>query len=299
MRPRHLTYVAALALLALSSIVATAAGATKPDEIKVVAIGDSYIAGNGNTNYYAGQGPNQPDSGGPRVPAEGRNCFQSYSSYPWQFVQKLNDTGHPATIWHAACGGAWTYDLIPQWNTVPSSWRGNADIVLISAGGNDARFGDIVAHCLMGLPGNTTCDDDLAHARRELPAAIDRIRQAIETISVEAPNARIAIVGYPLLASPANQRCPSRGEEQLNEIQWAHEVSLIALTHDLNQAAGLRRFTPVVVSSRFTNRGPCAWRNALLHNYFAADGEHFHPNWWGAHEYAETLYDYRIHEDLQ
>lgn len=291
---RHFAVVAALVVFVVG--LSPSARASSADGLRVVSIGDSFIAGNGNTNYYPGQGPNQADIGGPRVPADGRNCFQSYSSYPWQYVQKLNDSGHQAEIWHAACGGAWTYDLIPQWNTIPEDWRSSADVILISAGGNDAGFSDVAARCVMSLPQGGTCDGALDHGRRQLPGVIDRLSDAITTIRSEAPDAQIAVVGYPWLTSPAKQRCPSRGEAELLELQWKHDISLVILARDLNRASGNQNVHAVTVSSRFADRGPCAWANPLLHDYLAADGERFHPNWWGAWTYAEILFDYRLHE---
>lgn len=284
-----------IAVLALAALLAgsPSSAATTP-QLRVVSIGDSFIAGNGAGNYYPGQGPGQPDAGGPRVPAPGRNCYQSYSSYPWQYVQKLNDNGHPAAIWHAACGGAWTYDLASQWNTVPADWRSQADIVLVSAGGNDAGFGDVVAHCLMSLPGSPTCDDSLAKAGAAMPGALDRLKAAVLQLAPQAPRARFVLVGYPLLASPQKQRCTSRGEAQLNLIQARHDAALIVLARDVNSQLGAQRVQAAPVASRFADRGPCALASSLLNDWTAPDGERFHPNWAGAHEYAEVLYDLQL-----
>ncbi len=297
---RLMRLVLAVVLLAIVSTTVTggaAADAAKSQSMKVVSIGDSFIAGNGNTNYYDGQGPGQLDIGGPRVPSEGRNCYQSYSSYPWQYVQMLNDNGISADIWHAGCGGAWTYDLLPQWETVPGDWRRGADIVLISAGGNDAGFADIVQACLMSVPlTHTTCDGALDRAEAEIPAILGRVGAAIRQIRRDNRSAHIAIVGYPWLASPSKQRCISRGEETLSQVQWQHDAGLIDLALVLTEEFGDAAFTPVIVSSRFAGQGPCAWTDPLLHDYLAAEGEAFHPNWSGAHRYAEIIFDHDIHQ---
>lgn len=302
LRGWHLAASLALAVATLASVPSGAPVAAAPGppvgEIRVVSIGDSFMAGNGATNYYEGQGPGFPDSGGPRVPGPGRNCYQSYSSYPWQYVQMLEDAGLPAAIWHAACGGAWTNDLLPQWQTVPEEWRSSAGLVLISAGGNDAGFGDLVAHCLLSLPGGDECDQDLAEAEAAIDGIVERLRGAAGQIADDAPQAQIVLVGYPLLASPAKQRCLSRGEAELDALQWRHEVALRVLADDLNRATGSFRHRAVSVTGRFVDRGPCAWAGALLHGPSADAAERFHPTWWGANAYARALFDLRIHEPV-
>jgi lysophospholipase L1-like esterase len=298
-----------LVVLATATVAAllgvNPAGADLVDDgrVQVLSIGDSFIAGNGNGNYYPGQGPGEPDNGGPRVPGPGVNCFQSYSSYPWQYTQMLNDAGIPADIWHAACGGAWTYDLWGQFQTIPLEQRDQADILLVSAGGNDARFGNIVPHCVLGLPEwlpgvpAGTCDGDLAYATTELPLVIDRLESNLNAIAGLLPtDTQIVLMSYPWLNYP---RCPTaRGEDELDALQLQFDISLIQLVGRLNQTSG-DRFRTVLPSSRFIGHGPCAsstdqWMHALT----TTDGESFHPNWTGANQYAQQIFDQGIHLDV-
>ena len=286
---------AAIALVSISAPFAGSADEAHAvaDRTLVLSIGDSYMAGNGVGHHYDGQGPGHADIGGPRVPAPGRNCFQSYASYPWQYVQMLRDEGRAADIWHAACGGAWTYDLWDQFWTMPGHVRADADVVLVSAGGNDAGFGAIVAHCLLGLHGwmpgvpSGTCDGDLDHAERELPRVVERLRRTVLDLAPHLPDTvSVIVVGYPGLGS---QDCANaRGEARLAALQRLHDESLVELARSLT-AAGVAT-TAVLPSDRFAGHGPCSG-DRWIHGLSWTEGHSFHPTWWGAHELARLLHE--------
>ena len=292
----------AAALLVFSS----SAGAQQAERLTVVSLGDSYIAGTGTGNYYSGQGPGFP---GPTsgVPGPGNNCYQSFSSYPWQYVGMLNENGVPADIWHYACHGAETTDLIPQWQQIDRSIRDDADIVLISAGGNDVGFSNIVPTCFLSpseLSG-ATCDQHLTSAEENISNVIGRLRQILPTIASEAPSARVVLMGYPHLASPAPtifcNQLETRNAERLTNLQQNHDIALINTARELNEIFGDNRFSTAIAGEAFSNRGPCAHPDdALILNVVLSDpfGESFHPNFDGARRYAQLLLDGRHHERL-
>lgn len=270
--------------------------------VMVLSIGDSYIAGTGADNYYPGQGPGYDEPAGvKRVPGSGANCYQSYSSYPWQYVQVMRDRGGAADIWHAACHGAWTYDLWDQFWTIPADFRAQSDVLLVSAGGNDVGFSSLVAHCLLGLhewmPGVSTgtCDDDLDHARTELPRMLGTLESSIADISPHLPKGSVvAIVGYPNLNSPG---ClTARGEDQLAAIQADHEAALVEMAWRLNRSKANRKqridYRVVLPAVRFQGHGPCASSsNRWIHHLSTTEGHSFHPNWTGSNQYANVIQD--------
>ncbi len=281
---------------------ATAAGPAGGDgHTMVLSIGDSYIAGSGVGHYYDGQGPGfaEPD-GVKRVPGSGANCYQSYSSYPWQYVQMLRDAGRQADIWHAACHGAWTYDLWDQFWVIPAEQRDQADVLLISAGGNDVGFANLVAHCLLGLdewvPGvsSGTCDGDLHHARTELPRMMARLESTITDLSPFLPGrTTVVVVGYPDLNSPGCLN--ARGEQQLLQLQSAHEAALAEMVTKLDRAKANRKlrhsYRVELPADRFAGHGPCALTDRWIHGLSTTQGHSFHPNWTGANEYAGLLFE--------
>ena len=143
--------VSAAILAGAIAVLNQAAAGVEADKLQVISLGDSFIAGVGAGNYYPNQGTGSPplSEGVASVPSDGRNCYQSYSSYPWQYTQMLNDSGVPAEVWHVACISAHIDDVVDQAALVPEDWWPEADIVLLSAGGNDGGFSDIATWCMV------------------------------------------------------------------------------------------------------------------------------------------------------
>lgn len=301
--------------------------------IRVVSLGDSYMAGVGNGNYYPDQGPWSPDPvGSTRVPGpiepgttQMQNCYQSYDSYPQRYVERLRSSGSAAEVWHAACGGAGLRDLRGQWESVPDAWRTESDIVLLSFGGNDAGFSNIVWHCLNGassfLPGPLQvalerppgdCDGSLSFADNALASIVERLEREIEWLAGETA-ARIVVVGYPRLASPSGEKCRwlARGESELDRIQSRHRSEVGAAIDRLNEGIG-QRFDVVEVADAFAGRGPCADDGLLNHvrvpryrlfppgfvEPLSIARESFHPSAEGAQKYADLIFDASIHSRL-
>lgn len=278
---------------------------TADGRLLVAAVGDSYIAGTGAGNYYPGQGPDGGDDGGwPRVP-DGRNCFQSYASYPWLYVQALNRAGVEAKVITAACHGAHVEHLRGQWALLADE-KAQADIVLVSAGGNDTGFGGIVEQCILGAPFGTTggrlsCDATLDLAESVLPAVVLNLGRELQWLSSQAPDAEIVVVGYPDLLSPAHGKCSltAQGELRIEALFMEYEELLINAVAQLN--ADEFRYRLVLPSGRFDDRGPCSLSDPWLHhvtNPFTTEGESFHPNQRGSAEYAQLLIESAIHRQI-
>src|SRR4051812_21170026 len=121
-------------------------GQPTPPELTIVAVGDSYMSGEGAKAFYRGTDRPALDK-----------CRRAPTPYPVRVAKALH-----ATLYFAACSGARTFNVgtpFPRSHLSPRPQRGerlqvqtlrdhpDADIVLLSIGGNDAEFSDIVALC--------------------------------------------------------------------------------------------------------------------------------------------------------
>lgn len=256
------TRLRAAALLASVSLLATLVLPALASAAGYVALGDSYSSGVGTGTYYAGSG----------------GCHRSSKAYPLLVASRLG-----ASLSFSACSGANTADLL---NDQLGPLNASTSYVTISIGGNDAGFSSLITSC--ALPWPWSCDRDIADARsyvREtLPGQLDDV---YSTISSRAPDARVAVVGYP---RPFNgQGCigstffsPSE-ESQLNRA-----ADLLATIESRRASAyGFRFVDP---RKAFTGHAVCdevEWLNGLSWPLI----ESFHPNVAGqASGYAPLVY---------
>jgi lysophospholipase L1-like esterase len=116
--------------------------------LKLVAMGDSYISGEGARRFFDG------------TDAPGTNeCRRAPTAYPYLVARRLK-----ASLTFTACSGATTEDILrkgqqPVENAdVPGGeaqikllrQQDNVSVILLSIGGNDASFGDIGRGCAVG-----------------------------------------------------------------------------------------------------------------------------------------------------
>lgn len=141
---------------------------------RYVALGDSYSSGAGTRTYYS-------DSGA---------CHRSPRAYPALVASWL-----AASLSFSACSGAKTADVLAN-QLGPLSL--STGYVTISIGGNDAGFSSVITKC--ALPWPVSCGGAIGNAqsyiRNTLPGRLNSVYSAIRS---RAPNARVAVVGYPRL----------------------------------------------------------------------------------------------------
>jgi lysophospholipase L1-like esterase len=212
------------------------------------ALGDSYSSGVGTRNYY-------PDSG---------SCYRGPQAYPVQVAARL---GAPLTF--VACSGAKVPDVLNQL----ASLNASTAFVTVSVGGNDAGFADVITRC--ALPWPWTCTTQINNAnnyiRNTLPGALDNLYSQIRA---KAPNAAVAVVGYPRLFN---------GEEcnALARISPAEQTALNStadlLATTIGGRAAAHGFRFVDVRAAFTGHAVCddvEWLNGLSNPVL----ESYHPN---------------------
>ncbi len=300
---RRLAIIVAFAALATLAVVVSGspAGAVTQsaadDEIVVVSLGDSYTAGTGAGNYYGEKG-----------------CFQSYDSYPWQYVDLLEDDGLNASIWHHACSDHRLADIEGQVDAAQSQGTASeADIVVLSIGGNDFDFESIVLHCLVRNGFLFTCPNALEDANDLRDHVREQTSSVLQGFETEFPNAQeVILVGYPDLTSPS---CARAANTQLGEMQLDYDTIQRELVAELNRDLGIGsdlNYQFVSLHELYRDRGPCGtgsisggdiddppdrWVRRVL------DGgilpyEAYHPTKHGHHATAELLFDLEIHKGL-
>jgi len=197
-RRRHASIAASLAALATAVGLAAGAAPAQADEpLDYVALGDSFSAGSGVW---------PPDL---RAPAA---CARSTANYPNVIADTIG-----ADLTDVTCGGAQTTDfyesqssgVAPQLDALTSE----TDLVTLTIGGNDnntfigALLRCAAAGSITGGRGNP-CEDIYGGSfeRRVEQTTYPRVRQALLDIQATAPQAKVAILGYPWIL-PAETGC--------------------------------------------------------------------------------------------
>ncbi|WP_460516042.1 SGNH/GDSL hydrolase family protein [Flindersiella endophytica] len=294
--------------------------AAKPEHF-IVVMGDSYTSGEGAEGYDPVSDNNGND------PALRNACHRSKDA--WGRLLTLPDStaslGARAAALDSsldfqfiACANARTHHVLPygtinglgqssadNFHEVPQISSGfldaNTTLVMLTIGGNDAGFSEVLRDCVLG-----TCAFDPDTERQYTTRIRGPVRTSIEQtllwIRQAAPNARVVLVGYPLLFSDNHDDCTDLISDPeaavMNRLgtvlaeQMAQAVSNVG-------GAGMRfHFSDPLPA--FTGRGACT-PGALLNGPIMigdpdpgdTDGlpraGSFHPNAGGTHAYASTL----------
>jgi lysophospholipase L1-like esterase len=224
-----------------------------------VALGDSYSSGTGTRSYFD------------------TNCERSVSAYPYLIKGSLG-----SSFSFQACGGAKTQDVI---NNQLSALSADTDYVTMSIGGNDAGFSSVITQCAKPWP--YSCDGDVNTAQsfiaNTLPGRLDNLYNLIRS---KAPNAVVAIVGYPRLfnGDDCNALTFFSSDEETRLNQTADQLADVERSR-----ARAHGFTFVDVRQAFIGHAVCdnpEWLNGLSN----PTSESYHPNATGhASGYAPTV----------
>lgn len=178
--PRRLLAAAATAVAVaaglLSAPAAIAAESTPSAAEKYVALGDSYAVAPGTREY------DDPDD----------ECRRGPLAYP-----RLYAAENPSVNFvEASCSGATAVEVLN--NQVPQL-TADTTKVSVQVGGNDVGFVEVLKNCILTID-DQDCLDGVAAAEQAatsvLPGALDQTYAAIKS---SAPNAKVAVVGYPRL----------------------------------------------------------------------------------------------------
>lgn len=164
--------------------------AYRPDRPVLVALGDSFMSGEGADEFY--DGTNRSGVNG---------CRQAPTAYAVVLVT-APDPQFPERLAFEACSGALTGGVREQLARVEASDIAPDDVglVLVSAGGNDALFGVVGRGCL--LPG------DCAEFEQAVIEHLEVVRGELTELytalaATDAfPKEKVAVVPYPVPISP-------------------------------------------------------------------------------------------------
>lgn len=242
--PSSLTRRAAsTATVALALAVGgTAPAAAAPAEIDVVNLGDSYSAGIGTGGVTAS--PLFP------LPPDPLACLQGTGT---DHIERL--AAHPRVnvTLDAACSGARAQD-VQTLASVPlvRDALADAELVTLTVGGNDARWGEIITACSAPFEaayGSASCDALLTQAPMLIAAAAAAAGETVDVLDA-ATEARIVVLGYPRIFD-------DRQDSPLISAERAAQLNALAdqLNAALEAAVEAEGAVFVDVSDRFRGHG--------------------------------------------
>ena len=245
----------ALGLAALATVGLTSASAAPRQPVVYDALGDSYASGYGVPPYGA--------------------CGRSDAAYAVQVSGReklaLDD--------FVACAGATTTTLVTGGQL--AALDSDTDLVTLTIGGNDTRWGDTVAACLGDT--DAQCAGSIAQARARITGTLPGLLDAVYAqVASRAPHAHVLVTGYPrlfspergafLLASPAEQQALNDGADLLDRV--------------IAEAAARHGFGFVDVTKRFDGHGANAADPWITGPFSPAA---FHPNAEGYEAYSAAV----------
>ena len=167
--------------------------------LNITLLGDSYSAGNGAGDY---EREDPDDSGG--------KAYRSRNNWAHHYVDWLNARGAHTTLTNLAHSGSTTSDVM---NGQIGKMSVDTDLVMLTIGGNDVRFGDIVKRCFsLGFRSASGCREvvENADSRMEseaveggtaVPSVRTQTRTILEKLDAKLPDgAQVVLVGYPYLS---------------------------------------------------------------------------------------------------
>lgn len=230
-------------------------GSTINNQIDYLALGDSYISGEGAFDYQAG------------TDTLDNHCHLSLISYPYLIGHNLNfDSYHSV-----ACSGTTTNDMInssgdyrgqieekvrrgdrtqQEIDSIFASFkpgyinqsdfvaRYRPKVITISVGGNDMGFSDVLLQCIEPGTCYSTYEDRLELVHQINNRVFPRLVQTYQKLmDAGSPDMRIYVVGYPQIALP-NGDCAVNVQLNSDELMFAQQ--LISYLDRVIQAAASR-----------------------------------------------------------
>lgn len=252
--------------------------------VSIVALGDSYISGNGAGGYEE----SDPD------------CWRSANSFPYRYGEFLAESGRQVSVTHVGCSGSLTSD-IPSQIASAQEIETDPSIVLVNVGANDLNYAGRTGLCV-APSGDGSCP--LAGAGGEADSLEQRIRTTLLAVADGFPTAdRILLTGYPDLDSP---RCgPSFDEmfaafDQLGRIQ---SRVVDELARSVDGAGPTLNFVPL--AKLYEARGPCRVWSSIegenpqrwVLNMEGLPAEQGHPSAFGHEMTAQHLIELGFYAD--
>ncbi|MEV7469307.1 GDSL-type esterase/lipase family protein [Streptomyces kronopolitis] len=302
-RPRTRSMPRVLALLGLAAATCVApapAEAAPAGPTAVVSLGDSYIAGNagrwrGNSDDPFGDRsgtdraavPNGYDPAAVYGTTDG-GCFRSD-------VAEIRRTGIPVdqalnlacsgaespNIWRSAHGGQPLQGERPQADALAEVARSHrVQLVVLSVGGNDIGFGDILQACMTGyLTGTGSChaaqqarvQTRFAPAMAAVDRSVKEIRAVMSGAGYAPADYHLVVQSYPSpLPRAAEMRYPESGARTYEgcpmfdaDLDWARDTLMPRITDGLRAVAQANGTDFLDLSDALQGREVCS-RNSHM-----------------------------------
>jgi len=273
-----------IGLVAAASIAGAmpGAGALASGPLNYAALGDSYSSGAGNL---------------PLDPTAPPSCLRSTVNYANDITRAIG-----ANLTDVTCGGATTGNFsTPQGIGIASQLdavTSSTQLVTMTIGGNDGNvFGDLMDGCaaasLTTLGQGNPCEQKYGSTFTDTitnttyPAIVNALRE----VKAKAPNARIAILGYPWIA-PAVGGCYPALPFAAGDVPYTRSVQA-TLNDAIGRAAKAAGATYVDMNGVSNGHDACEapgvrWVEPLVTTNSAALG---HPNALGESEMAARVRD--------
>jgi len=238
----------------VAEFVATASGGVQ-HKLGLLGLGDSYISGQGAFAYT----PGSDDSND--------TCHLSERSYPFLLGKDyFNSYGS------IACSGAQTFNVVGSSkkyvgqanDKIEEQYRDKPNILanflpgyiyqqefasnylpeamLLSVGGDDVGFADIVKSCVANSGGGTCYNmyEDRAELVQEMNATYPKLVQTYETLREQSGGARLYVVGYPQVAKVGGD-CALNVHLNADEVAFAAQLIsyLDGIVRQAAQTAGV------------------------------------------------------------
>lgn len=242
-RIRRLVLALTCALVALAVVASQAAQGAS---LNYVALGDS---------YSAASGVQPPD---PTAPPE---CIRSLLNYPHDIASKIG-----AQLTDVTCGAAETSDyftsqypgVAPQLNALSDQTQ----LVTMTIGGNDNNvFIDTIVDCgsagLSTLGQGSPCKDRYGSSFDDTinNSTYPNLVNALKAVHAKAPNAKVAILGYPWIM-PATGGCFPRMPVATGDVPYVRNIQA-TLNSAVQRAAAATGTTYVNFSSVSNGHDAC------------------------------------------
>ena len=281
--------VAGGSLLVIALSGTAGAGAFAPpgaaDPPHYVSLGDSYTAA-------------------PLVPVQTGSpagCLRSTHSYP--FLVAVG-TG-AATFTDVSCQGATTANMthpqsVPLGTNPPeeNALSVGTTLVTLQIGGNNIGFSDIIIHCTtlsLTNPFGSPCKSHYTpggtdQLRAKINATAPKVAADLQGIHADAPNARVFVVGYPVILPDSGNGCWPEVPIAFGDVPYLRGVekalnSMLAFVAAANNATFVDTYTASIGHDVCQAPGT-KWVEGLIPTSLAAP---FHPNRLGEQGVAQQV----------
>jgi lysophospholipase L1-like esterase len=278
MKIRSLTRALAVSAAGVVALALAAPAHAATPELNYVAMGDSYSAGSGIL---------------PLDPSAYLLCARSSLNYPHDVAAKIG-----ASLTDETCGGATTSDytssqypgVAPQDNGLSSS----TNLVTMTIGGNDGNlFIDTILACASAgvatLGIGDPCETLYGSSFDNTIATVvyPDVKAALQQVRADAPNARVAIIGYPrILPQQPDPSCYVKMPIAMGDYSYVNNIESTlnaaiqeaaaqtgvtfvdmagaSLGHDACQPVGIRWVEPALFGTNYVPVHPNALGESMM-----------------------------------